>query len=72
MHPQGPNGMATTERFIADSAEAVGADRVDFDGEWFLEGERTSSPPPSSRTPKTTPTVPAPPIGDPFADEWFR
>jgi hypothetical protein len=67
MHSQAPKAMGQ------HTASDPSADGFDFDREWFLQGDRTSSPPPSStRTPKPPATLPAPPLGDPFADEWFR
>jgi hypothetical protein len=44
-----------------------------LDETWFADGERTSSPPPSStRSQRISSIPPAEPIGDTMADDWFR
>jgi hypothetical protein len=44
-----------------------------LDESWFADGERISSPPPSStRSQRTSSLPPAEPIGDREADDWFR
>jgi hypothetical protein len=50
--------------------------RESIDEEWFVAGERASSPPPRSTRRPSAPASPsaeaAVPLGDTIADDWFR
>lgn len=49
----------------SESSPSLTLDRTEE--EWFADRSRESK-----RLLRTSPTTPPPPIGDPFADGWFR